>query len=426
MCRRLRCWLVVLAVWGLAAAGCSSGAPSGAGGSPVGDSAPAPPVAVEGGIEASGGVTAPSSTAASSAALQSGESVSPSSGTDAPLSREMSSDENGLEELDDLNEADALSSSEEDSEKFRSEDLGEEDTDKLLYAAYYGRPDDITGAPDSYIAARAFYLRALIEGDPYGIDLIDRSTPEGTLCWIMMRVLVIPWWWTEARLYSIQLWHYEQEAANRLIELPWETSWPLDYPTSFRSVLLEVTASEVRDTVLSSGLLPPLHWLARIFFASADEHLSLADEVDEALADEVDEVDESLFWSTPEAEDLALLPGLEEITEEEIIQIWPTDFDIYADVFVILEQELVGQELEVLSSKYSVRDEGVAELSFSRADIAELLGADCRFRSLAGQLERSCPPWVEEALPSRCWIPENTSRWVCPFHPLGDCESTGE
>ncbi len=64
VCRRLRCWLVVLAVWGLLAAGCSSGAPGGEGGSPVGGPAPAPPAAVEGDISGSGSRSAVSSTSA--------------------------------------------------------------------------------------------------------------------------------------------------------------------------------------------------------------------------------------------------------------------------------------------------------------------------------------------------------------------------
>ena len=260
----------------------------------------------------------------------------------------------------------------------------------------YNRPDDFSSYSDETILALAFHHRALLKDDAWGVDLNDLSTSLGALCWIILNAqMVMPivldgLVWPSIRYGvggNLRVWHLEREVEERGLELFWDGG-PVDDMRTLRHVLQ--TAREVRGVVLGSDLLPVLRPLAEELYAWIDE-----------------------LWEMPVVRVRPTLEkltsgyngspyrGLEGITEEEITQIWPEEFEIgltdesFTDFWKSLMVERLAGDKEVLG----------------------LLDAGCEVRRndlYAG----ACPAWVADVL-SRIEC-RTRGELDCPF---GGCAS---
>ena len=214
---------------------------------------------------------------------------------------------------------------------------------------------------DEDVKGLAFYERAAAEVDNGLWEDNDRSTPVGAFCWAVLNVSYIPGW-TETGIRSgfrawesrnLKVWHLEREAARRGIELEWETP-PLDANRVFRRVLLEATTPEIRSVVFAPGLPPVLRPAAEALYNLYDELLALP-----------------VRRIRPRVGELSEYRRLQELTEEEIAEIWPDELEIdYREE----DNAKYENAVEVL------RDDAVREL----------LNAECEERLVK---ESACPPW---------------------------------
>ena len=124
-------------------------------------------------------------------------------------------------------------------------------SEEIRDALAYDRPD-FSGYSDEEIFALAFYHRALVRDDPWGVDLNDLSTSLGALCWIILNSsMMADFVWIGQFLPSpfygaganLRVWHLEREVEDRGLELFWEGG-PVDDMLTLRHVLL--TARELR------------------------------------------------------------------------------------------------------------------------------------------------------------------------------------
>ena len=164
----------------------------------------------------------------------------------------------------------------------------------------------------------AFGVRDQAEYDNRLWEDHDLSTPVGAFCWAVLRVEHIesrtdtgigngfrPW---QSR--NLRVWHLEREAEERGLELEWETP-PVDANRVFRRVLLEVTAPEIRSVVFDLGLPLVLRPAAELLYSVYDELLALP-----------------VRRIRPTVEELSGYRRLQDLTEEEIAQIWPEELEI--------------------------------------------------------------------------------------------------
>ena len=274
----------------------------------------------------------------------------------------------------------------------------EEFRDVLMYS----KPEDWSYYSDEEIVALAFNHRALLKDDPWGVDLNDLSTSLGALCWIILNVqmvmpivmdggLVLP-----SLRYgaggNLRVWHLEREVEERGLELFWDGG-PVDDMLTLRHVLQ--TAREVRGVVFGSDLSPVLRPLAEELYAWIDELWELPVVRVRPTLEKLT----SGYNGSP-------YRGLEGITEEEITQIWPEEFELgltdesFQDFWKLLMVErLVGDE-EVLG----------------------LLDAGCEVRRndwYAG----ACPAWVADVL-SRIEC-RTRGELDCPFGGCASEEGSG-
>ena len=215
-------------------------------------------------------------------------------------------------------------------------------------------------ASDEDVKGLAFYERADAGLDNRLWDDNDLSTPVGAFCWAVLRVRYIEDWtgtgvgggfrpWVSRNL---RVWHLEREAEERGIELEWETP-PLNANRVLRRVLLEATSPEVRSVVFAPGLPSVLRPAAEALYSVYDELLALP-----------------VRRVRPTVEELSAYRRLRDLTEEEIAQIWPEEFEIdYRD----------EDEEKYLNAMGMLRDD----------EVRDLLNAECKERPL----ESACPPW---------------------------------
>ncbi len=219
---------------------------------------------------------------------------------------------------------------------------------------------------DDDVKAYAFYERAQAELGNRLWEDNDLSTPVGAFCWAVLRVRHIdsrtvtvlgdgfrPW---QSR--NLEVWHLEREAEERGIELEWETP-PLDADLTLRRVLLEATAPEIRSVVFARGLPSMLRPAAEALYSVYDELLALP-----------------VRRVRPTVEELSAYRRLQDLTEEEIAQIWPAELELdYRE----------EDEAKYLDAMDVLRDD----------EVRDLLNAECKEHSLL-ELERqesACPPW---------------------------------
>ena len=269
-------------------------------------------------------------------------------------------------------------------------------SEEIRDALAYDRPD-FSDYSDEEVLALAFYHRALLRDDPWGVDLNDLSTSLGALCWILLNAhMIVPIVRAEqivlVPLYgaggNLRVWHLEREAEDRGLELFWEGG-PVDDMLTLRRVLL--TAREVRGVVFGSDLLPVLRPLAEELYVWIDDLWELP-----------------VVRARPTLEELASgygrgspYRGLEGITEEEIARIWPEEFGV----------ELTGEgskDFEELL--FWLRDDEEAR---------DLLNAGCEVRR-NDWYARACPAWVADVLRagSEC---RREPEFECPFGSASEC-----
>ena len=237
---------------------------------------------------------------------------------------------------------------------------------------------------DEDVKGLAFSERALAGFDNRSWEDNDLSRPVGAFCWAVLRVREIagrteigltrgfrPW-----RSRNLRVWHLEREAEERGIELEWETP-PLDADLVLRRVLLEATAPEVRSVVFASGLPSVLRPAAEALYSVYDELLALP-----------------VLRVRPTVEELSAYRRLRDISEEEIAQIWPEEFEL------------------------DYRDEDDAKywnaMEMLRGDeVRELLNAECKQRPP----ESPCPPWeVEE---TAVWLSISCNEMLKDAYEIG-------
>ena len=213
---------------------------------------------------------------------------------------------------------------------------------------------------DEDVKGLAFYERADAELDNGLWEDNDRSTPVGAFCWSVLRVRHIESWTETAimggfrawRSRNLKVWHLEREAAERGIELEWETP-PLDADLTLRRVLLEATAPEIRSVVFAPGLPPVLRPAAEALYNLYDELLALP-----------------VRRIRPTVGELSGYRRLQDLSEEEIAEIWPEEFALdYRD----------EDKEKYLDTMDGLRDD----------EVRELLNAECKERPT----ESACPPW---------------------------------
>ncbi len=223
---------------------------------------------------------------------------------------------------------------------------------------------------DEDVKALAFYKRAQAVNLNRLWEDNDLSAPVGAFCWAVLNVRFIegsvetgvrgvfrPWW-----SRNLEVWHLEREAEERGIELEWETP-PLDADRVLRRVLLEATAPEVRSVVFARGLPSVLRPAAEAVYSVYDELLALP-----------------VRRVRPTVEELSAYRRLRDLTEEEIVQIWPEE----------LELDYRSEDnARYLNAMDVLRDD----------EVRGLLNAECKERPL----ESACPPWE---------VPERTGGWV--------------
>ena len=187
--------------------------------------------------------------------------------------------------------------------------------------ALFERPD-YSDYSDEYVVASAFHMRALVSDDPWAIDSNDRSTPLGAFCWVVLSVRLALFSWVESSfmgsLQFLRLWHVEQEAAERGLELTWDTGPVMGYMPSFERVLEKALAPPVRETVFAPGLPQVLRPWAEALYVLLEEWSALP--VVDVPRPTVDD-----FLS---ADGGSPYRGFEGITAEEIAWIWPWDSEI--------------------------------------------------------------------------------------------------
>ena len=303
--------------------------------------------------------------------------------------------------------------------------LGEEGLEDMRQNAiaviYEGQ--DYEGYSDEYVLAAAYRDRAFLDDDPLGIDLNDRSTPLGAFCWAVSQVFWAAVFATDATaagnsflgvkttdrpvpfvsLQHLWLWHVEQEVARRGLDLWWVTG-PADFQPSLLRTLQNVTAPEFRDVVFASDLPPQLRPVAEEMYGHFTEWLN---------------------WPVqsvrPTVEEISGYRGLEEITEEQISQIW-------------------REESEIVLTENDYMEFAAAVGLLAEEEIRDLLDAGCRGRSYVELQKRTCPTWVTEASASArsaCEEEEDEDiaqcsmalPWVCDvpgLTPLGDVDFSQE
>ncbi len=297
--------------------------------------------------------------------------------------------------------------------------LGEEGLEDMRQNAiaviYEGQ--DYEGYSDEYVLATAYHDRAFLDGDPLGIDLNDRSTPLGAFCWAVSQVFWAAVFATDATaagnsllgvttterpvpfvsLQHLWLWHIEQEAARRGLDLWWVTG-PADFQPSLLRTLQSVTAPEFRDVVFASDLPPQLRPVAEEMYGHFTEWL-----------------DWPVQSVRPTVDEISGYRGLEEITEEQISQIW-------------------REESEIVLTENDYMEFAAAVSLLTEEETRDLLDAGCKGRSYVEFQERACPAWVTEASASArsaCEEEEDEDiaqcsmalPWVCDvpgLTPLGD------
>ena len=223
---------------------------------------------------------------------------------------------------------------------------------------------------DEDVKALAFYKRAqAVNLNRLWVDN-DLSTPVGAFCWAVLNVRFIegsvetgvrgvfrPWW-----SRNLEVWHLEREAEERGIELEWETP-PLDADRVLRRVLLEATAPEVRSVVFARGLPSVLRSAAEAVYSVYEELLALP-----------------VRRIRPTVEELSAYRRLRDLTEEEIVQIWPEEFEL---------DYRSEDNAKYLNAMDVLRDD----------EVRGLLNDECKERPI----ESACPPWE---------VPEETGGWV--------------
>ncbi len=225
---------------------------------------------------------------------------------------------------------------------------------------------------DEDVKGWAFIERAQAEIDNRLWEDNDLSTPVGAFCWAVLNVRGIessaytgvrggfrPWW-----SRNLRVWHLEREAEERGIELEWETP-PLNADRTLRRVLLEATAPEVRSVVFAPGLPSVLRPAAEALYSVYDELLALP-----------------VRRIRPTVEELSAYLRLQDLTEEEIVQIWPEELALdYRDEDKVKYWNAMGM----------LRDD----------EVRGLLNAECKERPT----ESACPPWeVPEETAGLLWL----------------------
>ena len=252
----------------------------------------------------------------------------------------------------------------------------------------------VEGFPDDDLLVWAFTSRVSLDGNLFGLDANDISTPVGAFCWVVLRLRwVMP---SPDEVYddpymvlldldswhsnSLKLWLIEREAADRGLELGWETG-PTGYNNSLRRFLLQATGAEVRDVVFSEGLPQVLRPVAESFYDYFDGLLELA-----------------AYRVRPLVEEVSGYSDLAGMTGEEIRRVWPEilgmqldrdDYDEYVNLFKRLEED----------------------------EVRGLLNSECKQRTSREILERACPDWVVET--SEYWnlllcgsVPEGLPQYI--------------
>ena len=261
--------------------------------------------------------------------------------------------------------------------------LGEDDWRRIGEASL-GRPD-FSGASDEYIAALAFHLRAQVDNDPWAIDSNDRSTPVGAFCWVVLKVRMAVYSFETLFFLShykiLRLWHIEQEAAERGIELAWGTG-PVSYDHSLVSALREALSPEVRETVFSPDLPQVLKPWAEALYVLLEEWSALP--VANLIGAMID------GFLSPDGG--PPYRGFEGVTAEELVSFWPEETEVEVGLEVILG---INAFLRDMDSE----------------EVRNVVDPECKFLT-GGWTENACPPWVAEVLDRiHCELPEDEPRW---------------
>ncbi len=255
---------------------------------------------------------------------------------------------------------------------------------------------ELGGLSDKELRALVFNSRAVLEGDPFGFDANDVSTPTGAFCWVALRLreimpnkaqmsyfpesaLVLDWY-----IYNLNLWMFEREASDRGLELEWETG-PTGYNNSLRSFLLQVTAPEFNSVVLSEGLPAVLRPAAERFYNYFDELLKLP-----------------VYRARPTLAEVSSHPVLEGMTEEDIRWVWPD----------ALEVELSRDDWEEYVELFRLTEDD---------EVLGLLNSECKQNTRREMIERQCPSWVAEVLPEDCTVADDEPLYTLPDSSNSDC-----
>ena len=251
-----------------------------------------------------------------------------------------------------------------------------------------GRFAEVFEYSDEDVKGLAFVERALAGLDNRLWEDNDLSTPVGAFCWAVLRVRYIEGWtgteitggfrpWASRNL---KVWHLEREAEERGIELEWETP-PLDADLTLRRVLLEATAPEIRSVVFAPGLPSVLRPAAEALYSVYDELLALP-----------------VRRVRPTVGELSDYRRLRDLTEEEIVQIWP----------------------EELALDYRAEDNAkyLNAMDVLRGDeVRGLLNAECK----ASPVENPCPPW--EVPETAVWLSIRCNDMMKAMFEIGPIES---
>ncbi len=260
--------------------------------------------------------------------------------------------------------------------------LWEDDSRRILEGSF-GRPD-FSGFSDEYIAALAFHLRAQVDNDPWAIDSNDRSTPVGAFCWVVLKVRMAVFSFETLFLLShhkiLRLWHIEQEAAERGIELDWGTG-PVSYNHSLVSALREALSPEVRETVFSPDLPQVLKPWAEALYVLLEEWSALP------VANLIGAMIDGLL--SPDGG--PPYRGFEGVTAEEVASYWPEETEVEVGVEVILGINALLRDMD-------------------SEEVRNVVDPECKIRTYDGWIENACPPWVAEFI-GDCRVLEDEPRW---------------
>ncbi len=258
-----------------------------------------------------------------------------------------------------------------------------EDDSRRIGEASLGRPD-FSGASDEYIAALAFHLRAQVDNDPWAIDSNDRSTPVGAFCWVVLKVRMAVGGFETFFFFShrqiVRLWHVEQEAAERGIELAWGTG-PVSYNHSLVSALREALSPEVREKVFSPDLPQVLKPWAEALYVLLEEWAAFP------VINLVSEMIGNLL--SPDGG--PPYRGFEGVTAEELASYWPEETEVELGVEVI---PAINALLRDMDSE----------------EVRNVVDPECKIRTYDGWIENACPPWVAEFI-GDCRVSEDEPRW---------------